>query len=169
MWYDFETGLEIKGTGTYRNIEAPLDHIPVHIRGGNIVPKQEPGMTTAQSRLNPFHLIAATDGFLNAFGELYLDDGISLDSISSQKFTLIHYNLSPGNLKSTIKMKGFDVSHLNLKEIVVYGAQNACEVKLNGQNFVGFEFDSLNTILKLKNVSVKMSEEFEITWMCTKK
>jgi alpha-glucosidase (family GH31 glycosyl hydrolase) len=167
MWYDFETGLEVKNTGSFHNISAPLDHIPVHIRGGHIVPRQEPGMTTTQSRLNSFQLIVASDGFLNAFGELFLDDGISLDSISSQKFTLIHYNLSPGNLKSTFKMKGFNVSHLNLKEIIVYGAQNACEVKVNGQNFVGFEFDSLKTILKLKNVSLKMSEEFEITWMCT--
>ena len=49
-------------TGTYHKISAPLDHIPVHIRGGHIVPKQEPGMTTKQSRLNPFHLIVASDG-----------------------------------------------------------------------------------------------------------
>ena len=89
-----------------------------------------------------------------------------MDSIESNKFTLIEYNLSQGNLKSTFKMKGYDVSHLMMKEILVFGAQNACEVKINNQNFTNFEFDSETTILKLKEVSLNMDMQFEINWIC---
>lgn len=63
--------------GKNETLEAPLGHIPLHIRGGNILPTQEPGYTIAQSRENPFGLIVALDKNGNAQGKLYLDDGES--------------------------------------------------------------------------------------------
>ncbi len=40
---------------------------------------QEPGLTTTESRKNPYSLIVALEtGF--AFGELYLDDGITYNT-----------------------------------------------------------------------------------------
>ena len=46
VWYDIQDG-HIKGsTGFYVNIDAPLDKIPVHVRGGSIIPTQGPAITT---------------------------------------------------------------------------------------------------------------------------
>ena len=61
------------------NLPAPVDHIPIHVRGGHIVPMQGPGMTTVASRKNPFSLLVALDDAGSASGEVYLDDGDSLD------------------------------------------------------------------------------------------
>ena len=58
---------------------APLGHIPLHIKGGNIIPTQEPGYTTTESRKNPFGLLVALDAEGTASGKLYLDDGESVD------------------------------------------------------------------------------------------
>ena len=69
--------------GKNETLEAPLGHIPLHIRGGNILPTQEPGYTIAQSRKNPFGLIVALDKNGGASGKLYLDDGESQEVESS--------------------------------------------------------------------------------------
>ena len=39
---------------------------------------QEPSMTTAASRKNPFSLLVALDGAGSSTGDMYLDDGESL-------------------------------------------------------------------------------------------
>ena len=39
---------------------------------------QQPGMTTAASRKNPFSLLVALDDTGSAVGDMYLDDGESL-------------------------------------------------------------------------------------------
>ena len=39
-------GAEEAVTGDYVTFDAPLDHIPLHVRGGYIVVTQEPANTT---------------------------------------------------------------------------------------------------------------------------
>ncbi len=73
-------------------IDAPLGHIPVYIRGGSVLPIQEPGMTTKESRANPWGLIAATDLEGSATGMLYLDDGESLVQNSTLFVEVRHPN-----------------------------------------------------------------------------
>ena len=76
-WYNQSVAME-KG-GEMVNLPAPLDHVLIHIRGGYIIPMQEPGMTTVASRKNPFSLLVALDETGSASGDVYLDDGESLD------------------------------------------------------------------------------------------
>jgi alpha-glucosidase (family GH31 glycosyl hydrolase) len=59
-------------------VEAPLWHIPVHVRGGHVVPVQRAARTTAAVRRTPVTLLAAPDARGRALGRLYLDDGESL-------------------------------------------------------------------------------------------
>uniref|UniRef100_F6Q4W1 P-type domain-containing protein n=1 Tax=Ornithorhynchus anatinus TaxID=9258 RepID=F6Q4W1_ORNAN len=42
-WYDYYSGSEVEARGQWKNLSAPLDHINLHIRGGHILPCQEPG------------------------------------------------------------------------------------------------------------------------------
>ena len=80
VYYDFYTHKKQKFTaGKNETLAAPLGHIPLHIKGGNIIPTQEPGYTTTESRKNPFGLLVALDAEGTASGKLYLDDGESVD------------------------------------------------------------------------------------------
>jgi alpha-glucosidase len=83
VWYDWYTltavTIENVKPGQNVTIDAPLGHIPVYVRGGSVLPIQEPGMTTAESRKNPWGLIVALDRDGCAAGSLYLDDGESLE------------------------------------------------------------------------------------------
>ena len=54
-WFDFYNGKEIDAQVT--SLNAPIDFIPLHIRGGYIIPTQQPGMNTDESRKNPFELV----------------------------------------------------------------------------------------------------------------
>ena len=79
VWYDWYNQSAVSaGPGQNITIDAPLGHIPVYIRGGSVLPTQEPGMTTKECRSNPWGLIAATSLEGTASGQLYLDDGESL-------------------------------------------------------------------------------------------
>ena len=48
------------------------------MRGGHIIPLQQPGNTTTASRNNSFSMVVALDNNGTAKGDLYLDDGESL-------------------------------------------------------------------------------------------
>ncbi|KAI1810828.1 glycoside hydrolase family 31 protein [Poronia punctata] len=80
IFYDFWTLETVRGKGEEVTVDdVPLDGIPVHIRGGTVLPlRSSSGNTTALVRENDFTLIIApgTDG--KASGSLYLDDGESV-------------------------------------------------------------------------------------------
>lgn len=80
LWYDWYNQTAVTGISRGQNvtIDAPLGHIPVYIRGGSVVPTQEPGLTTGESRGNPWGLLVALDLKGAAQGTLYLDDGESV-------------------------------------------------------------------------------------------
>jgi alpha-glucosidase len=79
IWYDWYTlqPLSVK-SGENKTLDAPLGHINLHIKGGSILPLQEPGNTTEVSRRNPWGLLVTLDGSGKAAGDLYIDDGESL-------------------------------------------------------------------------------------------
>ncbi|KAK2188014.1 hypothetical protein NP493_147g04047 [Ridgeia piscesae] len=77
-WFSYYTGKEVTPSGQMHLIEAPRHHIPLHVRGGYILPVQQPGNTTHQSRLNPLGLIVAPDEWNMAQGNLFWDDGDSI-------------------------------------------------------------------------------------------
>lgn len=82
VWYDWYNGSSVTdglAPGDNVTIAAPLGHIPVYVRGGYVLPLQEPGMTTYESRRNPWAVLVALDMCGSAAGELYLDDGQSLE------------------------------------------------------------------------------------------
>ena len=80
IWYDWYSQAPVTAVaGQNTTIAAPLGHIPVYIRGGNVLPTQEPAMTTRDARRNPWGVIAALGLAGNATGILYVDDGVSLE------------------------------------------------------------------------------------------
>uniref|UniRef100_A0A8C0ZWX1 Sucrase-isomaltase, intestinal n=1 Tax=Castor canadensis TaxID=51338 RepID=A0A8C0ZWX1_CASCN len=78
QWYDYYTGVDIKARGQWKVLPAPLEHINLHVRGGYILPLQQPAQNTYYSRKNPLGLIIALDENNEAKGELFWDDGQSI-------------------------------------------------------------------------------------------
>uniref|UniRef100_A0A8C0A3V6 Maltase-glucoamylase n=1 Tax=Bos mutus grunniens TaxID=30521 RepID=A0A8C0A3V6_BOSMU len=91
-WYDYSTGSGNESTGEWKVLEAPLDHINLHIRGGYILPWQEPAMNTYSSRQKYMGLIVALDDNGRAEGQLFWDDGqiLTLRSTLVNSREIIH-------------------------------------------------------------------------------
>lgn len=53
--------------------------LQIHLRGGTVIPMQNPGNTTTESRKNDYSLLVVLDGIGEASGDIFLDDGLSID------------------------------------------------------------------------------------------
>ncbi|CAG8568158.1 8262_t:CDS:2, partial [Racocetra fulgida] len=99
IYYDYFTLKKIHGTGKVQ-IEAPLNKIPVFLRGGSIVPKrQRIRRSSAAMRTDPFTLLIALDKNSEATGSLYLDDGETYD-YEKGHFIHLQFNFAARTLTS---------------------------------------------------------------------
>ena len=133
IWYDWYT-LQPEEVAPQENktLSAPLEKINVHVRGGSILPLQEPGYTTTESRQNPYSLLVALDKDGSAVGDLYLDDGISLEPNATKE---VHLQYKDNALSAHIVGEYVDTN--SLANITVTGlSQEPKDLTLNGQNIV---------------------------------
>ncbi|KAJ5819276.1 glycoside hydrolase family 31 protein [Penicillium riverlandense] len=97
-FYDFDTFEKIEGKGanmTRNNVG--YSEIPVYIRGGNIIPmRTKSAYTTTALRREDFELIIAPGAHGRASGDLYLDDG---DSLEPTETSLLHFSYNKGVLE----------------------------------------------------------------------
>jgi alpha-glucosidase len=81
VWYDFWTGERVVSVGEVKTVDGVgWGDIPVHIKGGSIIPmRARSANTTAELRKQHFAITIAPGADGSAKGELYLDEGESLD------------------------------------------------------------------------------------------
>jgi len=93
-FYDYWTGALVQGKGEYINLtDVGFDSIPLHIRGGSILPlRAESANTTTELRKNDFVLWIAPNATNQATGSLYLDDGDSLEQLTTSLITFSYDN-----------------------------------------------------------------------------
>lgn len=135
LWYDYFTGALLNNaTGMavpgWNTIPAPLASIPVHLRGGYIVPTQAPNMTTTFSALNPYTLTVALNGTGQAAGGAFLDDGESLGTWEKGDYSWVQWTAdasasatrSAGSLVSEVVVDAYSPpATATLQTVVVYG------------------------------------------------
>ncbi|KAF1810721.1 family 31 glycosyl hydrolase [Eremomyces bilateralis CBS 781.70] len=167
VWYDWynQTAISV-APGANVSIAAPLGHIPVYVRGGHVLPLQEPGYTTYECRRNPWALLVAlgSDGFAN--GELYIDDGESLEPESS---LMVTFDARGSRLQ--VRSHGQFVDGNPLANVTIMGVSQAPrEVKRNGKALDKlWEFDSRGHILKVTGLQEltkggAWSDDWELVW-----
>jgi alpha-glucosidase len=74
-WYDYWTNKKYSG-GTMIRVDAPLETVPMFVRGGAIIPKGPPMNFVGEKPATPYFLIYP-DAQGNAQITLYEDDGVS--------------------------------------------------------------------------------------------
>ena len=91
-WYDFWTGKSVQ-SGTIE-VQAPLDTVPLFVRGGSIVP-MGPEMNYVGEKSGSLHLTAYPDAKGHAVMSLYEDDGVSQEYTSGNvRRTTVSYQAS---------------------------------------------------------------------------
>ncbi|XP_037482535.1 probable alpha-glucosidase Os06g0675700 [Triticum dicoccoides] len=93
-------------TGKRVTLPAPADSANVHLAGGNILPLQQPGLTTSTARQSEFHLLVALAENGTASGKLFLDDGESPEMGGvGGNWTLVRFSCNTEDSKGIITTK----------------------------------------------------------------
>lgn len=118
VFYDWYTGAQITGTGAYITVtDQAITDIPLYLRGGVIVPlRNESAMTTTALREKDFELLVPLGSDGTASGQLYLDDGGSLEQSAT---TLVQFSYADGTLTAT---GTFDYgTTVNVAKVTLFG------------------------------------------------
>ncbi|XP_011686550.1 PREDICTED: lysosomal alpha-glucosidase-like isoform X1 [Wasmannia auropunctata] len=167
-WYDYYTfAPAVCSDGSHYTLPAPIDKIPLLIRSGAIIPAQKPGVTTTESRKNVFELIVALDSNEDAKGELYWDDGDSLDSIKNKEYLWLSFFANKSNLWNVELEKGSFDEEIILGNVQILGLRYARINKLFLNNkLIGFTYDIVSNVLRLDitDLHVDMRKPFVFFW-----
>ncbi|EPQ06457.1 Sucrase-isomaltase, intestinal [Myotis brandtii] len=131
-WFDYHTGQDIGVRGTFKDFDAPFDKINLHVRGGYILPCQEPDQNTFHSRQNYMRLIVAADDNHMAQGSLFWDDGESKSTYENNLYFLAQFNLNKTTFTSTILKNGYEnPNEMRLGFINIWGIGKTLVNKVN--------------------------------------
>ncbi|KAB0341836.1 hypothetical protein FD754_018762 [Muntiacus muntjak] len=174
-WYDYHTGSGNESIGEWKVLEAPLDHINLHIRGGYILPWQEPAMNTHSSRQKYMGLIVALDDSGRAEGQLFWDDGQSVDTFENGNYFLVNFTAAQSVLQIQTIHNNYlsDSNSLKVGYIRIWGISSTditqVTVSYDNQQFMvmNFKSDPYNQTLniQLTDQNISLEKLTEVTWI----
>uniref|UniRef100_A0A8B9F9V5 P-type domain-containing protein n=1 Tax=Amazona collaria TaxID=241587 RepID=A0A8B9F9V5_9PSIT len=147
-WYDFYTpcvvpltpsylylllpaqGSSMNSSGEMVKMSAPLDHLNLHIREGAILPTQKPGTTSEATRRNPLCLIVTLSSSDTAWGDLFWDDGESLDTFEQGSYSYVVFNVTQVGCSG----EGRGATEVTIGTLSIFGVREPpSKILLNGQ------------------------------------
>jgi len=121
------------------DLDAPISKINVHVRGGFILPMKIPGANLIIGRDNPFTLLVAQSKLGTANGNLFWDDG---DSIDIEAYNYLEFSLANNVLKIDAIVINYQESRMRLEIIKILGVNNpVMSVTINGKVYTNFLYN----------------------------
>ncbi|KAI6219395.1 P-type domain-containing protein [Aphelenchoides besseyi] len=173
------------GNGTF---SAPRNSSsPAFVRGGFVIPRQVPGLTTTTSRRNNFQLLITCNSRIepinSAFGKLYWDDGETwTDDPATSDFYEFNYNFTyntqSASLEITLSKQPQNKLTLPpIEEIEIFGYTSSPLIKsvqVNGQSAqlstTESSYSGITKVLRLRKSAggfIQLNDHLEkwtITW-----
>jgi alpha-glucosidase len=132
LFYEWGTWKTVQGVGESVTLESNFTSIPVHVKGGAVLPlRANSAMTTTELRKTDFELVVAPGLDGTATGSLYADDG---ESIKPATTTNVKFAYGHGVLSADGDF-GYKLG-VNVQRVRVLGVQKApksVKVKYGGK------------------------------------
>lgn len=160
-WYDFWTHDVALGKGNI-TMDAPLQHINVHVRGGSaLLTHAAPAYTTTETREGPFALLAALGRNGTATGSVYLDDGLAYPPGPSTRLTI---TAAQGSV--TLAPRGEFTIEQKLTQLEVLGAVQPSQVSVNGKavSAESWTYDAEKQKLAITHDGIDLNEAVLVMW-----
>jgi len=170
-FYEWGNWTVVEGQGakvTRDNVD--WSEIPVLVKGGTVLPTREKGtMLTSELRKTDFEFVvlpsAASGKSRSATGQLYVDDGVSINPPSS---TSLDLSFTEKNGKGHFEVKGHFGYKLGVKtSSVVFAGVDAApkKVKVNGKTVgsTGVKYDASAKVLTV-TVGTSLDRGFEVEY-----
>ncbi|KAG8875707.1 hypothetical protein FRB97_004788 [Tulasnella sp. 331] len=155
-FYDFDTFAPVQGKGaTVSLTDIDYTDIPLHIRGGGILPMRiEGAMTTKELRTKDFQLVVAPDATGAATGLLYIDDGLSVKQAAE---TSITFTYAKGMLEATGTF-AYNVGSVKVAKVLILGvATSPKAVTVTGGTSLGFIYEPTTKVVAV-NVTIPLTK-----------
>ncbi|OLL26883.1 putative family 31 glucosidase [Neolecta irregularis DAH-3] len=165
IWYDWYNYTKIEvPNGKNVTMDAPLGHINLAVRGGSILPMQEPGYTTTETRKNSLKLLVALSSEGVAQGEIYLDD----EALVPASTLNVEMTVADGSL--SVRSRGKFVITTMLSKITILGVTSKPKrVHFDSPVVVNWAYDETSRILTIFDIdkfngSDLKSFNWTLTW-----
>ncbi|XP_008296603.1 lysosomal alpha-glucosidase [Stegastes partitus] len=157
-------GTSMRSKGEEVKLPAPLDTINLHLREGFIVPTQTPNLTLWVSSGQPLHLVSALSDDGSASGDLFWDDGESIDTYENDQYAYIIFNVTQKVMTSQVLHNNVEATYITVESSSFYGVkEKPSRVLVNSQEAT-FTYRE-NQVLIVTNLGLNLSQNFTISWM----
>lgn len=165
-WYRYRDGVLETTRGGFDTLSAPLEFIPLHVRGGYVLPTQEPALSTMFSRSNPMGLIAALDDNGNAVGTLFWDEGDTPDTYENGQYLLSRFSVTQRTLTAAVEVNGYPgASSLQFSTVLVWGVDSPpSQVTVDGVPWSTYGYDAGTQVLNISQLGITITSAFTISW-----
>eukprot|EP00088_Acartia_fossae_P064412 TRINITY_DN7924_c0_g1_i12.p1 TRINITY_DN7924_c0_g1~~TRINITY_DN7924_c0_g1_i12.p1 ORF type:complete len:879 (-),score=174.43 TRINITY_DN7924_c0_g1_i12:112-2748(-) len=166
IWYDAITGEKKSGLiEVESDLQNPSHTTPLHIRGGYILPIQDPETknTVQQRATRALSLLVYLDSKSEARGNLYLDDG---ESDNFNLYSQFDFQAAPGVMELETVMNNYDdAQNWRIDFIRINGVQDPVgKVEINGESTNLFNYYPDMEILDILPQNLAITEASIITW-----
>ena len=173
VWYEFPNGVPLtNGTGARVNLDVPVTEINVAVRGGCILPTiPSVNMTTKEQRKQPFSLIVALSSDRPTLGDLYWDDGETMNAERDPgKHSLVHFQVQD----SVLRIKPQSAAYIGesgnkLAQVDVWGVeQKAKSVVMRSPTVLEqqlvFRMDGQRMTIEMPR-GTRVTDDLEVEWI----
>lgn len=166
VYYDYDTHVAHKSEG-YKTVDAPLQKIPMYIRGGHIhLRKDRPRRSATLMKYDPYTIVVAPSNKQAAKGTVYLDDEETY-AYKRGEFTEMELTWNNGVLKGTVEHgsgdRVFDQNVVEKIEIIAPRSKfTGALVEQDGESWHVDVYASDNSVT-VRNPQIKIGRAFKLT------
>ncbi|KAM9770100.1 lysosomal alpha-glucosidase [Menidia menidia] len=164
LWYDYYMGDSVRSKGEELKLHAPLDKINLHLREGSIVPTQTPNLTLWISSGQPLHLVSALSDEGSATGDLFWDDGETIDAYENNQYTYVLFSVAQSVMTSQVLHSDEEGSFITVDSATFYGVKDKPSRVIVNSKDAPFTYRA-NKVLTVADLGLNLIQNFTISWM----